>query len=360
MGDTGCLVAMRLAKHADVVGISVKPGLLSGQELGRRLARPEGWVRDYWLPFGQMRGLDGVRIVQGTLTALDVDGRVVTVRMPDGVERHESYDVLVISTGVTNGFWRRPTVQDVAEVDGEVASAHRRIRDATSVIVVGGGAAAVSVAAQTADVFPTKSVDLYFPGDRLVTRHHAKVSDDLSVRLERLGVGLHPGHRALLPERFDELGAGPVRWSSGQAPTHGDVVIYAVGRTIPNTSWLPPELLDDDGFVLADPELRVPGAENVFAIGDVAATDPQRSSARNFAYRVLARNIRATLNGGRLGQFRAPRTRWGSIMGQLSNGLVLYSPKGRASTVPLVVSQKLLIQVIQRRIIYGGIRRRSR
>ncbi len=34
LGDTGVLTAIRLARRFDVVGISVNPGLVSGQELG--------------------------------------------------------------------------------------------------------------------------------------------------------------------------------------------------------------------------------------------------------------------------------------------------------------------------------------
>ncbi|MDF2826288.1 MAG: pyridine nucleotide-disulfide oxidoreductase, partial [Mycobacterium sp.] len=59
LGDVGVLTAMRLARNAaaaDVVGVSVKPGLLSGQELGVRLARPEDWARNYWIPFDRFRG----------------------------------------------------------------------------------------------------------------------------------------------------------------------------------------------------------------------------------------------------------------------------------------------------------------
>ncbi len=37
MGDTGVLVASRLSRHFNVVGVSTKPNLLSGQELGMRL-----------------------------------------------------------------------------------------------------------------------------------------------------------------------------------------------------------------------------------------------------------------------------------------------------------------------------------
>ncbi len=75
LGDVGILAAIRLAKHFDVVGISVKPGLVSGQELGVRLARPRDWARDYWIPFDRFRRLDRVRIIQGALTGVDLAAR---------------------------------------------------------------------------------------------------------------------------------------------------------------------------------------------------------------------------------------------------------------------------------------------
>ena len=67
LGDAGVLIAIRLARHADVVGISVKPALVSGQELGVRLSRPADWARDYWIPFDRFRQLDRVTTVQATL-----------------------------------------------------------------------------------------------------------------------------------------------------------------------------------------------------------------------------------------------------------------------------------------------------
>jgi hypothetical protein len=51
LGDSGLLTAIHLARHADVVGISAKPALVSGQELGTRLTRPDDWARDYFIPF---------------------------------------------------------------------------------------------------------------------------------------------------------------------------------------------------------------------------------------------------------------------------------------------------------------------
>ena len=38
MGDTGVLVATRLSRYFNVIGISTKPTRVSGQELGKRLA----------------------------------------------------------------------------------------------------------------------------------------------------------------------------------------------------------------------------------------------------------------------------------------------------------------------------------
>ncbi len=108
LGDVGVLAAIRLSRNADVVGISAKPALVSGQELGVRLSRPHDWARDYWIPFDRFRRLDGVRTVQATLTGVDLAARTVFGRGDDGAPVAEPYDALVICTGVSNGFGDAP------------------------------------------------------------------------------------------------------------------------------------------------------------------------------------------------------------------------------------------------------------
>ena len=323
LGDVGILTAIRLSRHADVVGISVKPGLVSGQELGVRLSRPHDWARDYWIPFDRFRRLDRVRIIQATLTGLDLAAQTVSGRSDDGATFAEGYDALVISTGVSNGFWRRPTMQSAAEIGADLSAAHDRLAAADSVIVVGGGAAAVSSAANMATTWPDKRVDLYFPGERPLGEYHPRIWKRVHDRLTGLGVGLHPGHRAVVSNGFagDEITGGPVNWSTGQPPASAEAVLWAIGRVQPNTDWLPAELLDEHGFVRVTPELRLPGHQGVFAVGDVAATDPLRSSARNRGDALVAHNIRAEFAGRRLRSFRAPGRRWGSLMGIQPDGL---------------------------------------
>ncbi len=361
LGDSGLLTAVHLAKETnrlEIVGISTKPELVSGQELGLRLSRPQQWAADYRVGFDRYQRLDDVRVVHGQLTGLDLDAKSVTVRGPDGTEIAEPYDILVISTGVTNGLWRQPHLQSSTEVGDDLRAAHDRLDAASRIAIVGGGAAAVSSALNIATRWSDKRVALYFPHDRALLGHHPRVWSHVRRRLESAGVELHAGHRAVIPDGFgcDAITSDPVEFSSGQSPARADAVLWATGRVKPNTEWVPPGLLDDDGFVTVTPTLQLPDHPQIFAIGDVAATDRLRSSARNRAYVVLAANIVATLDGKPLKPFRAPRSRWGSVLGLQPDGLQVFAPNGRAFREPRWFVRRVQQPLIVERGIYKGLR----
>lgn len=358
LGDSGVLAAIRLARHADVIGISAKAGLVSGQELGWRLTRPEAWARVNWIPFDRFRGLDRVRTVHASLTGIDLARRKVFACIEDGSEVTESYDTLVISSGVTNGFWRQPSLQSDTEIGTDLNAAHENLAAADSVMVIGGGAAAVSSAAQLAATWPSKQIGVYFPGTRALPHHHPRTWDRVARRLRDLGVHMHPGHRAVIPGGFDcdRITTEPVRWCTGQPPASADAVLWTIGRVLPNTGWLPAELLDEKGFVRVTPHLRVPGHPNVFAVGDVAATDPLRSSARNRGDVVLARNVRAAFDGRPLRRYRAPGRRWGSVLGPRPDGLEVFTPSGGAFRFPAWAFHRVLLPWVVGWGYYRGVR----
>lgn len=357
LGETGVLTAVRLSKDHDVVGISTKPSLVSGQELGLRLTRPDWWARDYHHSFDSLRGLDGARVVHGTLTGADLAARTVTVALPDGSTVDEPYDVLVISTGVSNGFWRRPGLETADDVAAGIDETHRQLSAARSIAVIGGGAAAVGTAWNAARVWPDKQVDLYFPGEGALPDHHRKVWAQVRGELEAAGVGIHPGRRAVVPDEIDRITTDPVSWSTGQSEVTADAVLWAIGRTVPNTDWVPAEILDEHGFVRAGLDLAVPGVDGVFAIGDVAATDPQRSSARNFTFKLLAANIRAHLAGKPLKTFSPPKRKWGSVNGYQENGLVVFTAAGQRFRIPRLPVDRMVRARVVDRGYYKGIRR---
>lgn len=355
LGDTGVLTALKVARRFQVTGISAKPGLLSGQELGMRVARPQEWAHDYWTGFDRFRGLDRVHTVHGTLTGLDLERRTVEVEGAGTTERLP-YDILVISTGVTNGFWRRPDRQSAEEIDEDLLEVHRRLAAARSIAVIGGGAAAVSAAANLATALPGTEIGLYYPGDHALPQHHRRVWQRVEARLRASRVALRPGHRAVVPDNHEDITSAPVHWTTGQPPVTADAVLWAIGRVRPNTGWLPAELLDDDGFVQVTPYLQAPGHPEIFAIGDVAATDPLRASARSRADGLLARNIAAFTDGKPMRAYRPPKTRWGSVLGAQADGLEVFAPTGRAVRFPAWSVRHVLQPWIVKRGIYRGVR----
>jgi hypothetical protein len=106
-----------------------------------------------------------------------------------------------------------------------------------------------------------------------------------------------------------------------------------------------------------DRHLRVLGADGVvpglYAIGDVAATDPLRNSARGRADRLLANNVRAGWDGGALRSFRPARRRWGSVVGVQGNTLEVFTASGRSFRL---AAWSALQPLVVGRAIYRGIR----
>jgi len=100
----------------------------------------------------------------------------------------------------------------------------------------------------------------------------------------------------------------------------------------------------------------VPGHPAVFAIGDVAATDPLRSSARNRGDGLLAHNVRAQFAGRPLRSFRPAGRRWGSVIGIQPEGLEVFAPNGRAFRFPAWSFDRVLMPLIVRWGIYRGVR----
>jgi apoptosis-inducing factor 2 len=360
-GDTGLLVAINLGSDFDIVGISPKPCLVSGQELGMRLTQPQLWKQDYLMAFGRYRKLAGVRTLQGLITAIDPAAATVTIALQDRSECVEHYDALVISSGVTNGFWRNNALEDFASINRRIDDNSQQLLQAQSVAIVGGGATGVSVAANLATRFPDKSVHLFFSDAQPLPGYHPGVRASVEQHLQQAGVALHPGHRAVIPAGFDcdRFTSEPIGWSSGQDSFRADLTLWAIGNMVPNNRFIPADMLNEDGFVKTDAQLRVAGYNNIFAVGDIAASDPHRSSARNWGYRLLGHNIRAYLEGRAedMKPYDAPRYRWGSVFGVQDDGLRVFQPDGGNFRFPRWTIRTLLFPLAVRRMIYKGVRK---
>ena len=360
-GEAGVLSAVHLPKTYEIVAISTKPALISGQELGMRVTRPERWKEDFLTDFKRFKGLEGVRIVNARTTSIDPAKHEIALETPDGAKSTESYDVLVIATGITNGFWRDDEFRDVAGIEQRLKDDAKRMADASIIAAVGGGPCGVGAAANLAEAYPDKQIHLFHSGEIPLPGYPEPARADVLNILKARKVQIHANHRAIAPEpaRRRTIDSGAIEFSTGQKPFTADAIIWATGAAKPNTGFLPNDLLDEDGFVRVEPNLRVQGAANIFAIGDVAATDKNRSSARNWAYRILVANVAALLAGKpeTMQTYKAPDVRWGSIIGPQKGELKVYQPNGKVVKFSPWFVRVLLFPIAVRKMIYGGVRK---
>ena len=361
LGDTGILAAIALSKDFDVVGVTPKPGMISGQFVGARLATPEQWKKTAFMYFRQYKGLDKVRVIQGLVTSIDTDRSVAIIRTVQNETFWEPYDALLIASGVRNGFWRSNDMDTLSVAEAKIDVVSKKVAAATILAVIGGGATGVSVASNVAQQYPDKQIHLFYSRDRLLCAYHQRVQSKITQHLLKQNVHLHPNHRASIPQGFsyDQLTSDPIHWETGQLPFNADLVVWAVGRVYPNNSFIPRKMLDEQGFVNVESTLRVVGFPNLFAVGDIAASDLHRSSARNFGYDVVSHNIRTFLVGGseaKMKIYKASPYRWGEILGSQTSGLQLFTPRGKIITIPQWLVDGLLTPVVEHQFIYKGVR----
>lgn len=311
--------------------------------------------------FQQYKGLDNVHIIQGLITSIDTDRSIATLQTVQNETLREPYDALLIASGVRNGFWRSNDMDTLAIAEAKIDAASQKVAAAGILAVIGGGVTGVSVVSNVAEQYPDKQIHLFYSRNTLLPTYHQRVQNKIREHLLKQHIHLHPNHRASIPEGFsyDRLTSDPIHWETGQPPFNADLVVWAVGKVYPNNSFIPAKMLDKQGFVKVEPTLRVAGFRNVFAVGDIAASDPHRSSARNSGYDVVSHNICTFLVGNReddMKIYKASPYRWGGILGSQTSELQLFTPKGRIIRIPRWLVDSLLTPVVEHQFIYKGVR----
>jgi NADH dehydrogenase FAD-containing subunit len=355
MGDTGVLVATRLSRHFNVIGISTKPNLVSGQELGKRLADLSWWNRYYNTPLRRFEALADVEIHHAKAERVDLATKTVLVVDQSNDETLIPFDFLVIASGTSNGFWRDDHLRSESQIDQRLEQDAAAIRDANTVAIVGGGPCGVSCALNIRRAYPEKIVSLYISADLPLPGYHGEARQYYQRELTTAGVQIFGGHRAITEETSSN--AGTIHFESGQSAV-ADTIIWSTGNRKPHTTFLPDSLLDDEGFVKTKNTLEVIGSDCVFAIGDVASTDPARSSARNWAYGILVNNIKRKAAGKAPNKYYTPpENRWGSIVGPQDDGLTLHQDSGKTTRLSRWLVENLLLPIVVQRVIYRGVER---
>ena len=235
--------------------------------------------------------LPGVKVVLGEVTSFDLDGRTVSYEDPDGGAGTVGYHRLVIAAGSVNKLLPVPGVTEYAHGYRGIPEAlflrdhiTRQIEMATTTddeeertarstfVVVGAGYTGTEVAAQ--GVLYTDALVRHRPGitprwllidvaDRVLPQLDRRLADASDKVLRRRGVEL------LMRTSVKEANQAGVQLDNGEfVPTRS--LIWCVGvRPDPLVESL--DLPTEQGRLVVDEFLTVPGHPDVYAIGDAAA-----------------------------------------------------------------------------------------
>lgn len=250
-------------------------------DLAPRLAAVAGGRRgpgDAWAPLADVADVTWLR---GRAVHVDVDGP--SVQLDDG--RTLTADAVVVTVGGSS------SLPPVPGLDAERANTLRtasdalvlreELPDADALVVVGGGATGVQLAAEAAASHQHLRVTLVEAGDALLPAYAAGLGRHASRVLSRRGVDVRTAtHATAADERGVDLSDG--------TRVEG-LVVWATG-TVADGNALLPDAPTSEGRLLVDRRLRVRG--RVLAAGDVALH-------RDLLGRPIAPSAQVALQAGR-------------------------------------------------------------
>jgi NADH:ubiquinone reductase (non-electrogenic) len=280
------------------------------------------------------RRLHGVRVIEGVAESVDWNARQVSCIGAVGGERFAlDWDYLVIAVGATVADFGIPgvtentiklyTVEDARAIRRGILEQFARaeipgltpeqIRERLTFVIIGGGPTGVEAAAEINDLLeeelaadypelaPHARVVVIEALSRLLTSFDEALGDYTTRHFGREGIDVRIGARvhaiepnAVLLEGGERIDCGLILWAAGNAP-------------VPFVKTLDSQL-DRRGRIVVDDHLRLPGRENVFAMGDcVAAGDPPLPATAQVAQqqgKYLAKALKRMRQGSPVGAFR--------------------------------------------------------
>lgn len=272
-----------------------------------------GWIAGHYraedctIPLAPLAKRAGVEFVQAAAISIDAAARRVRLRLAEGRDTTEAYDVLSVDVGgalaldaipgaAQHGLAVRPIERFVEGLEARLSSTPPR-----DAVVIGGGAGGFELAAALrARIGDEARLHLVTGGPPLLASHPPAVRRRALRVLRRLRIEVHA--RACVALRTDR-----VELDSGEHIAC-DLPVLATGTIAP--AWLRGSglALDPHGHIGVDETLQSSSHRGVFAAGDVATRlDAPRPRSGVYAVRAgppLARNLRAVLMGGEPAPYR--------------------------------------------------------
>lgn len=291
-GVAGHLIAYALQDRTEVTLVEPRPHFTVPIALPRLLVEPELAARTF-IPYSEF--LPKVHHIQGRATSLDAGSCTIACA---GESITVTADVVVIATGAgyaNDWFLFPPSVSTAERIEQAHATANR-IQAANHIVVQGGGAIGVEVAAELISAHPNKELVLIEAGPTLLPGAPPRAGTLARQWLERRGVGVRTNTVADFHPTDEHAEVGLL--NSGE--TIATNIVFRCFGYRPNLSFLqfPESVTDTAGQITVDDHLRLTHHDHIFACGDITAL-PERKMAMYAAKHAntISRNILAMRDG---------------------------------------------------------------
>lgn len=325
-GFGGVFTALDLAGAGEVTLVSDEDHFLFKPMLYEYLS---GEVEAWHIAPNYSELLDkDVRIVRGAVSAIDLDGRSVTV---EGRGEPITYDVLVLALGAVTNYWGVEgaeqhtlpfrTIDDANQLRRRMTEALDHMqpdadptdaRSALTFAVVGGGASGVELSTKMADLLRDAIKRRALRGeprvmiiemtDRVVPGMGDEIRKYVEGALQEARIEIHTNTRVVRAGEHSLT----IEHKGTETQIETAAVVWVAGvRVNPLIESLKVEK-DRRGLLIVQPTLQLPGHENVFGLGDnsfYADVVPTLAGTAQLALQqshLCARNVRALLSGGEL------------------------------------------------------------
>ena len=244
--------------------------------------------------------------ILGVAEKLDVNGKVVAVKLNDKDERREvSYDKLIVATGSASRDhmpWKTEgTTEQLLE---KLHKVQGQIGKAKTIVVAGGGATGTETAGELGSEYGKAGTkEIYF-----VYRGAYPLGEDIiegarkqaAVELTRQNIKLLPNTTVSSVTTEGDETVLQLTSADGkeQKTIRAGAYIPALGIQ-PNSSFVPADLLDSHGQIVQTKTLHAKGQKDILVAGDVGSLEASKAQMADAQSVHLAQNIAAYLLEGK-------------------------------------------------------------
>lgn len=216
---------------------------------------------------------DSIIFHQGSATALDTEGRTVTILKQGDESETLNYYALVIATGIKSPTPLTTFHGDYTVSQKALEDMNAKLGSAREIVISGGGPVGVETAGEIGFHLKGKAkITLITGGDKLLPVFNQTRAIKAQKLLEKVGVTVLYGVKVDSTEQSVD-GPTSISLDNGKKIS-ADIYIPAFGVT-PNSQFVPDDLKAGNGYINTNKEtMRVDAAgPRVYAAGDIAGVD---------------------------------------------------------------------------------------